>query len=171
MRFLSKLLGRIQSSQTPEEPCFPLFLFSCGAFSEKHITRYGSYVKTEVKNRLKVFDRSVANDPNWRGYFGDLLYPEVMPKLLRTSALCADLSLLDPGVASKLKSGNPLGFIAFMAGVGNFPRGIISRIHNQINNDAVVGYLGSILFAPLAHEDAIALSRTLALMREGWWNS
>ena len=107
-------------------------------------------------------------DPNWRGWDGDMLYPDTMVQLLSIGELSPDLSLITAETASKLKSGSL--HTVYLLGIGNSRQDIICRLDHSLKQDNIVGYLGAVLFAALHPSDIIELTSTLALPTFDWWN-
>jgi hypothetical protein len=164
MLFWKKLFGskEVQGTQpaavTPkrsQEACLALYVFNSDKISNDVSGAYGAYAEGEV---LKALSKALEPDGGWtalpslvqachgdlfeRSMLGETPAVRVFGNWLRAGTYGLDATNLESPVIGKFKSGQNLGYIPYVVGIGTVQKSHALRIHQELKARSIVGYIG-----------------------------
>lgn len=137
-----------------QRKCLAVFVFNSDEISDKISAVYGAYAQGEV---LKALSKALEPAGGWEaclpvllGCVGDLFEKSTMDEVPALSTLSSWLKTiphinadhLDPDMVKSVKTGQDLGYIPYVVGIGPIVKSYAVAAHKELKIKGVVGYLG-----------------------------
>jgi len=165
-----------------QDLCHALYLFNSDKISDEVSCAYGAYAEGEL---LKALSKAVEPEGGWialpsfvQGCHGDLFENSMLGETpavsvfgnwLRSGTYGLDATNLESNLVDKFKSGQNLGYIPYVVGIGAVQKSYALLTHQELKACNTVGYIGLAILnsAPFLADIAVELHLPLVMEIKG----